>query len=152
MLPQSLLSLIALAAVVAAEPLHVPLTRRSSPLRRDNVIDPERLAKARDFLQIRYGYKAAPSRRRRRAGQTVGIATINSVSCQPPELIRDSSGVPLGRIGSSVCKGREIRSWDARVLRCTASRSTATSRPLYCLILPTCLLFCMGRRQRNRGR
>lgn len=79
MLPNSLLSLLALVTVVVAEPLHVPLTRRSSPLRRDNVIDPARLAKAREFLQNRYGFANAPSKR---AGQTIGVPIINSVSVE----------------------------------------------------------------------
>ena len=80
MLPVSLLSLVALVAVAVAEPIHVPLAHRAVPRRRDaNVIDPAHFAQARDFLLARYGYQRAGAKFRR-AGQTVGIATINSVS------------------------------------------------------------------------
>ncbi|GJE90021.1 A1 family peptidase [Phanerochaete sordida] len=80
MLPAALLSLLALVTLAVADPLHVPLTRKSTLRRRDRTVDPAQFAKARDRLQVKYGYKPHPSDMlsRKRAGQTVGIPTINS--------------------------------------------------------------------------
>ncbi|PCH35995.1 acid protease [Wolfiporia cocos MD-104 SS10] len=62
---------LSLAALAAADPIHIPLTRRS--VRRDGI---ERFAAAADHVRAKYGYPTVSSNLRRRA-KTAGIDIIN---------------------------------------------------------------------------
>ncbi|KAI0084915.1 aspartic peptidase domain-containing protein [Irpex rosettiformis] len=78
MIPSSLLPLFALVSLVVAEPLDIPLVRRS-PLRKLDRRDEAHISAvqaAADRIRLRYNYTyPAPTRKR---GQTVGIGLINT--------------------------------------------------------------------------
>ncbi|KAH8107704.1 aspartyl protease [Cristinia sonorae] len=73
MILPSFLSLV-LASVVAAESIHIPLTRRNPLLARDGSVDLNKVFNAAERLRGKYGYGSTPSKRQ---GQTVGIPVIN---------------------------------------------------------------------------
>lgn len=76
MLPTSLLPLLALVSLAVADPIHVPLRRRNVA----QGFDLDRIAAAADNVRNRYGFRRPSSLLpSRRAGQTVGIQTINEV-------------------------------------------------------------------------
>ncbi|TCD66301.1 hypothetical protein EIP91_001547 [Steccherinum ochraceum] len=67
---------LALVSLVAAEPLHVPLTRRSPLVTGDGSLDQSKVAEAAKRMRDRYGY-GSTAKKMKRQGQTVGIPTIN---------------------------------------------------------------------------
>ncbi|KAF9805834.1 hypothetical protein IEO21_08923 [Rhodonia placenta] len=74
MLPTSLLSLLlSLAALVAADPIHIPLARRSNHARHTSL---NRLAAKADRVRAKYGYPTVGSGFNKRA-TTGGLAMIN---------------------------------------------------------------------------
>jgi len=77
MLPSSLLSLLTFVTIAIADPIRIPLTRRST-------LTPERAVEAKTHLQFKYGFKqlsdAPTAGKRKRQGQTVGISIINQKS------------------------------------------------------------------------
>ncbi|KAI0688179.1 aspartic peptidase domain-containing protein [Cytidiella melzeri] len=79
MITHSLLPLFALVSLVVAEPLDVPLVRRSSlrTLNRRGEANLAAVGRAAEHIRLRYGY-SFPSPGRKRGGQTVGIELINS--------------------------------------------------------------------------
>ena len=76
MLSSSLVSLLALVSLAVADPIHVPLRRRNV----DNAFSSDRIAAQADRVRDRYGFRRPSAAVGRRAGQTVGIQTINQVS------------------------------------------------------------------------
>jgi cathepsin D len=75
MLTTSLLPLLALVSVAVADPISIPLRRRSV-LRRGE-LDLSRIAAAADGLRGKYGYAPVTSAEKKRQGQSVGIPMIN---------------------------------------------------------------------------
>ncbi|EMD33690.1 hypothetical protein CERSUDRAFT_87022 [Gelatoporia subvermispora B] len=66
------LSLLAFVSLALADPLRIPLARRTP---RNASI--ERFADAADFVRLKYGLDAVQPKLQRRAGQTVGLPIIN---------------------------------------------------------------------------
>ena len=75
MLSSSLALILALVSIAIADPIHVPLRRRNS-----NAFSTSRIAAQADRVRGRYGYRRPSTALGRRAGQTVGIQTINQAS------------------------------------------------------------------------
>ncbi|KAF9805833.1 hypothetical protein IEO21_08922 [Rhodonia placenta] len=73
MLYSSLILPLSLAAIALADPITIPLSRRSNT-RQDGSL--RHFTAAADHVRAKYGYTTLASKLRRR-GQTVGIATIN---------------------------------------------------------------------------
>ena len=80
MILSSLFPLLALVSLAVADPIHIPLRRRTTG-NDTNAFDPLKFAAAAEHIRHRYGFRrpSAPPLSRR-AGQTVGIQTINQVS------------------------------------------------------------------------
>lgn len=67
---------LSIAAVALADPIHVPLTRRTTGRR---VKDASRYPAAGDFVRSKYGFETVASKLAKR-GETVGLALTNQVS------------------------------------------------------------------------
>lgn len=94
MLYSSLILPLSLAAIALADPITIPLSRRSNT-RQDGSL--RHFTAAADHVRAKYGYTTLASKLRRR-GQTVGIATINQVCLHAVPATADWLQV-LGSIG-----------------------------------------------------